>query len=137
MTDYTIKAIILFVVVFASVGLGETYRYDSLNRLRQVTYDDGTKIVYSYDASGNRGQRVVSVLSDFDGDGDVDFVDFSTLAGQWLDVPGEPSADIAPWPNTDNIIDLLDVAVLANDWLWDTMRLSSDNGTPAKTHISY
>lgn len=116
-----VKTHILFllIVVLASVGLGETYRYDSVNRLTQVTYDDGTKIVYTYDASGNRSQRVISVLSDFDGDGDVDFADFSTLAGQWLDVPGEPSADIAPWPNTDNIINLLDMAVLANDWLSD------------------
>jgi YD repeat-containing protein len=111
--------IFLLIVVSSSVGLGEVYRYDSLNRLTQVTYDDGTKIVYSYDASGNRGQRVISVLSDFDGDGDVDFADLSTLAAQWLDVPGEPSADIALWPNTDNIINLLDMAVFANDWLSD------------------
>lgn len=120
MTDFKIKAIILFVVVFASVGLGETYQYDSVNRLTQVTYDDGTKIVYTYDASGNRTQKVVAVLSDFDVDGDVDIADFLILAEQWLSTPGEPSADVAPWPETDNIINLLDMAVLANHWLSDT-----------------
>lgn len=120
MGDYTIKAIILFVVVFASVGLGETYRYDGVNRLTQVTYDDGTRLIYSYDASGNRTQRVVTVLADFDGDGDVDFIDFSTLAVQWFDAPGEPSADIAPWPETDNIVNILDMLVLANYWLSGT-----------------
>ncbi len=114
------QIILLLIVVFASVGLGETYRYDSVNRLTRVTYDDGTRIIYSYDASGNRTRRVVTVLSDFDGDGDVDFVDFSTLAAQWLDVPGVPSADIAPWPNGDGTIDLQDLNVLVEQWLSGT-----------------
>ncbi len=112
--------IFLLIVVSTSVGLGVTYQYDSLNRLSKVTYDDGTKIVYSYDPSGNRSQRVIAVLSDFDVDGDVDMTDFLILAEQWLSTPGEPSADVAPWPETDNIINLLDMAVLANDWLSDT-----------------
>lgn len=120
MTDFKMKAIFLLVVVFASVGLGVTYQYDNLNRLSRVTYDDGTRIIYSYDASGNRTRKVVTVLSDFDGDGDVDFVDFSTLAVQWLDVPGVPSADIAPWPNRDGTIDIQDLEVLAEQWLFGT-----------------
>jgi YD repeat-containing protein len=30
------------------------YSYDSLNRLTRVVYSDGTIIVYTYDAAGNR-----------------------------------------------------------------------------------
>ena len=112
--------IVLLIVIFVSVAVGETYRYDGVNRLTRVTYDDGTRIIYSYDASGNRTRRVVTVLADFDGDGDVDFADFSTLAVQWLDVPGVPSADIAPWPNRDGSIDMQDLEVLAEQWLYGT-----------------
>lgn len=55
--------------------------------------------------------------SDIDGDGDFDFADFAILAWQWLDAPGEPSADIAPLPNGDNIIDGLDLGLLSDFWL--------------------
>lgn len=34
-----------------------SYTYDSLGRLVQVTYDNGTIITYSYDAAGNRTVR--------------------------------------------------------------------------------
>ena len=37
-----------------------TYQYDALNRLVQVTYADGSAIVYEYDAVGNRTLRVVN-----------------------------------------------------------------------------
>jgi len=46
----------------------------------------------------------------------VDLLDFSVLAGQWLQAPGEPSADIAP-EIPDGVVDILDLAVLANHWL--------------------
>jgi YD repeat-containing protein len=35
-------------------GVGRTYIYDELNRLIQVIYEDGRKVIYSYDAAGNR-----------------------------------------------------------------------------------
>jgi len=38
------------------------YRYDSLNRLIQVTYPDGSTIDYTYDPSGNRLSRIVQKL---------------------------------------------------------------------------
>jgi len=52
--------LIIFVTYFClifetslSAGTAQ-YTYDSLNRLVQVQYDDGTTIQYSYDAAGNR-----------------------------------------------------------------------------------
>lgn len=50
-------------------------------------------------------------------DGRIDLVDFSVLAAQWQDVPGMPSADIAPKPDGDGIVDLPDLVFLAENWL--------------------
>jgi len=52
---------------------------------------------------------------DFNGDGKVDFKDFSILAQYWRQ--GEPSVDIAPIPNGDDIVDFKDAAILARCWL--------------------
>ena len=38
-----------------------SYRYDALGRLKSVIYGNGRAIQYSYDATGNRTTRVVSV----------------------------------------------------------------------------
>ena len=35
-------------------GVGRTYVYDELNRLIQMIYEDGRRVTYTYDASGNR-----------------------------------------------------------------------------------
>jgi len=54
-------------------------------------------------------------------DGRVNGSDFAVMAAQWLDVPGDPSADVAP-AKLDNWIDILDLAVFAQEWLkkiWD------------------
>ncbi len=82
-----------------------------------VTDDDGVSItdweyyVVPSTATVARG--------DLEPDGDVDFVDFSALALAWLTTPGEPNwnpvCDISN-PN-DDVIDGLDLAVFANDWL--------------------
>ena len=53
---------------------------------------------------------------DINGDGKVDFTDFAILASQWLQPPGEPSADIAP-EGGDGLVDFLDLAVLTEHWL--------------------
>ena len=53
---------------------------------------------------------------DFDGNGYVDFDDLQLLVEQWLQSPGDPSSDIAPQPYSDNMVDLLDFAKLAEQW---------------------
>ncbi|MGE5416356.1 MAG: Ig-like domain-containing protein [Acidobacteriota bacterium] len=45
--------IMLFIMCLSLPAQAETYTYDSLHRLKTVTYDDGTKIDYTYDAQGN------------------------------------------------------------------------------------
>lgn len=37
-----------------------TYTYDPLGRVATVTYSTGVTIAYTYDANGNRTQRVVT-----------------------------------------------------------------------------
>ena len=63
------KLLISFVIIclamltiFASQVSADnvTYKYDELNRLSQVTYDDGTTITYTYDEAGNRLTKQVS-----------------------------------------------------------------------------
>ena len=54
-------------------------------------------------------------IGDFDDDCDVDFFDFAILASYWM--LNEPSVDIAPPPQGDNIIDILDLDILCRNWL--------------------
>ena len=51
------------------------YEYDNLNRLTQIAYAEGTIIQYTYDAAGNRTQKVVTNTIDQDSDGIADAVD--------------------------------------------------------------
>ncbi len=57
-----------------------------------------------------------SIPGDIDDSGQVNAGDIEILAGQWLDVPATPSADIAP-PTPDNFVDFLDFSVIAAHWL--------------------
>jgi hypothetical protein len=57
--------------------------------------------------------------ADINADGKVNFADFAILASQWLQLPGVPSADIAPDIH-DNFVDEKDLAVLAENWLMGT-----------------
>lgn len=52
------------------------------------------------------------VGADINGNGVVNFPDFAILASQWLQAPVTPSADIAPEPDGDNIVDFLDLLLL-------------------------
>jgi len=57
-----------------------------------------------------------TLIGDLDSDGDVNLIDFSILANQWMQVPGQPPADIAPCGG-DCIVDFLDLKVLCDHWL--------------------
>jgi hypothetical protein len=58
--------------------------------------------------------RTVCVV-DFNGDGWVDFKDFSELAGSWRQP--DSKADVAPKPWGDGRVDFKDLALLAENWL--------------------
>ncbi len=53
---------------------------------------------------------------DFNCDGSVDFDDFAILGNQWLQPPGDPSADIAPEAG-DGMVDFFDLGVMTQHWL--------------------
>src|SRR5262245_41170946 len=38
------------------------YTYDDLGRVTSITYDDGIRITYTYDAAGNRTQHVIGIV---------------------------------------------------------------------------
>ncbi len=59
---------------------------------------------------------VFAADGDIDGSDDVNFIDFAILAGQWLQTPSSPSADIVP-PEGDGVVNSLDLQVLVDDWL--------------------
>ena len=52
---------LVMAVCASSVHAGSvSYTYDTLGRVTQVSYSNGTVIAYSYDAAGNRSTVVVS-----------------------------------------------------------------------------
>jgi hypothetical protein len=60
--------------------------------------------------------------ADLNQDCDVDFLDFAAFGLQWRQPPGEPSADIEP-VGGDGIVDMNDLALFADNWLWGTFDL--------------
>ncbi len=58
--------------------------------------------------------------SDLNDDCKLDFRDYAILASQWLEGPGAPSADIAPPPGGDGIVDVNDLELLTEGWPWGT-----------------
>ena len=58
---------------------------------------------------------LLTISGDLDGDGQISFADFGKLGSSWLQ--DEPSADIAPAPFGDGVVDLKDLAVLVDTWL--------------------
>jgi hypothetical protein len=61
--------------------------------------------------------RISTCYADIDGDSNVTFKDFGYLASQWLSSPNEPSADIAPLPDGDGIVNEQDLAAFVERWL--------------------
>ena len=54
----------LLVVCASSVRAQTTYEYDGLYRLVRVTYDDGSAILFEYDAVGNRTMCIMNPETD-------------------------------------------------------------------------
>jgi len=76
--NHNLAFVLLAVFLLASLPLfagNVSYEYDSLNRLTQVTYPEGTVIQYSYDPAGNRTQKLIIQTIDADSDGIADVVD--------------------------------------------------------------
>ena len=63
------------------------------------------------------GYHYLDNIADLNDDGYVNLEDILLMALQWLDVPSEPSADIAPEP-LDNFVDYQDFAVIGQNWQW-------------------
>ena len=61
--------------------------------------------------------QVPKPMTILDGPCELDFFDFAVLASQWQQSPGIPSADIAPGPNGNDIVDIEDLAAVADFWL--------------------
>lgn len=83
----------------------------------------GTPDSLYYDNSDPDSDYAVSITrctcpaGDLDSDCTVKLSDFGILASQWLGVPGDISADIYPQPGGDGFVDILDLLVLAENWL--------------------
>ncbi|MCK5174078.1 MAG: hypothetical protein KAR47_11860, partial [Planctomycetes bacterium] len=62
--------------------------------------------------------NVAVSIADFDNSGRVDLIDLAILASQWQDIPGIPSADIAP-NGPDGTVDEDDFDEFSKRWLWN------------------
>jgi hypothetical protein len=72
---------------------------------------------YSRNLGAGDGIELTSPLpADFNGDGVVDCMDFTTLMDQWMQTSEQLSADIAPGPSGDGIVDMEDLALFVGYW---------------------
>jgi lysophospholipase L1-like esterase len=61
--------------------------------------------------------NLFTLTADLDEDGIVNLIDFAILAGQWLQAPGSPSADIVPMPDGDGVVNYKDLYLMTYEWL--------------------
>jgi YD repeat-containing protein len=61
---FPIRVLTLVLCLNVRTGMSAvTYQYDDLHQLVRVTYDNGSAIVYEYDAVGNRTLRVINGIA--------------------------------------------------------------------------
>ena len=83
--------------------------------LGAIGYD--TTFGWGFVNAYNAVLQAVYEAADLDDDGEVNFIDFAILTNQWLQAPGNPSADIAPIGDSDGIVDFWDLGILVDQWL--------------------
>ena len=81
-------------------------------------WNNPTDKQYSRNLGTGNGIELLALpmLADLNEDGKINLVDFAILASQWRQVPGVPSADIAPPDSGDGIVDIYDLELLVDDW---------------------
>lgn len=80
-------------------------------------WNNSTDKKYSRNLGTGDGIELTSpVPADFNGDGNVDFEDLRALTNQWLRNSAGLSADIAPYPGGDGVVNMADFAQFARYW---------------------
>lgn len=98
------SSILLLLAATNLSAMSVDYEYDPLHRLTKVTYSDGTIIAYAYDPAGNRTQKVISALTDTDGDGIADSFDLDD-DGDGMPDAFEVANGFDPLDDTDAALD--------------------------------
>ena len=58
--------------------------------------------------------------ADFNGDDDINFLDYALLADAWMTAPGHPQYNDIYDLHDNDIIDMLDLDIFVEKWLWQT-----------------
>jgi YD repeat-containing protein len=99
-----------------SEGSTIIYRYEDVGRLREVEYDNGTVMTYTYDAVGNRKRVSTGVYAapDVNMDTSINMLDVISVGNHWGETgpPGWIREDV----NDDGDINMLDVIMIGNHW---------------------
>ena len=121
-----------------AVNLGPTVNTSAGDAAANISRDGSTLYFCSTRSGGLGGwdiwQAPILPVVDFNGDGRVDFKDFSILALYWLQ--DESLVDIAPPPFGDDMVDFKDIVVFAENWLEGTRRASNPHPADGATGVS-
>ncbi len=79
-----------------------------------------TKVVFDWDGNMLPGMTAFldAIAADFNGDRVVNFIDYSELASVWGTSSGEPGFDNIYDLYHDDVINMLDLEIFLDDWLW-------------------